>query len=226
MVLSLVTIHMTTCDAIILAGKEDLSTKKRVLYYIKMAPVIVPNIAFKTCTLALTFAAFRAYGLIMPFMWLICLGLALVLYMCIYDRNQVDEIKEVCQAQLYSFFLFAPPNIFTLWLLPDTDTLTDRDQTAANGANKVATWVGFILYSGVLAIIYAVNHFSPGMTYFQEEIDPPQWWAKDPQYVLPILMTLGAVSSILSEIYISYKIHLSFEENDPEDNEEMQQVSN
>ena len=100
MVLSLVTIHMTTCDAIIQqGGKTDLTTLKRVLYYIKMAPVIVPNIAFKTCTLALTFVAFRAFGLIIPLVFVICFMFALNLYLCIYDRERVNELEEICVVQ-------------------------------------------------------------------------------------------------------------------------------
>ena len=226
MVLSLVTIHMTTCDAIIQQGVEtDLTTLKRVLYYIKMAPVIVPNIAFKTCTLALTFVAFRAFGLIIPLVLVICFMFALNLYICIYDREEVDELGEVCTLQFASFFVLAPPNLFTLWLL-----IESRSEAMMHGANKVATWAGFILYAGVLATIYVLNHLKPGMTHFRTERteEDIQWWASDPLYVLPILMTLGAISSTLSEIYIRNKIHLSFQENDPEpeDNEDMQDVSN
>ena len=63
MMSSLVTIHMSSCDLLIWA-RFDVSMTTRLLRYMKLFPLIMTSILFRTGSIALSFLALKAYGAI------------------------------------------------------------------------------------------------------------------------------------------------------------------
>ena len=63
MVSSLVTINISSCDLMI-ADKDDVSTKQRILHYLKFSPLILTSIVFKTGCVSLIFTGLKYYGVI------------------------------------------------------------------------------------------------------------------------------------------------------------------
>ena len=62
MAISLITLVMTSIDANFL--HENMTVKRRFGLYIKLSGLFIPNIIFKTGSVALTFAAFKYFGVL------------------------------------------------------------------------------------------------------------------------------------------------------------------
>ena len=85
----------------------------------------------------------------------------------------------------------APLNVFTFCVLGDV-----RDEDRTKKTISLLTWFPFAIYSTTLVTVYSIE---PEMTYLQKEIEIE--WAKDPWVVLPAMLSLGLLSSVLTEIY-------------------------
>ena len=139
MVSSLVTINISSCDLMI-ADKDDVSTKQRILHYLKFSPLMLTSIVFKTGCVSLIFTGLKYYGVIV-------IGIYVAVLIAIRG----------CTSGLGTMQTPGPMNAFTTCF---------REDMGKSGARMV-TWAGFAMYSVTLIAIYCID---PSLTFLTNEL--------------------------------------------------------
>ena len=193
MAISLITLVMTSIDANFL--HENMTVKRRFGLYLKLSGLFIPNIIFKTGSVALTFAAFKYFGVLYFVSFAAAWGIFLIL-MGNYDFRSTTEF--LSSTWLVNFVATVSLNTLTMFLYGDTK---EEYLILIRGS----CWMGLAINSVSLVAMYTLD---ADKIYLSESHSLIREWL---DMIVFFMLCLGLFNCFLTEIYIKLWPGILFE---------------